>query len=817
MKRILPALALLLFLLMPSASTAQMRPGMGGGPGSSLRDDSDSRPDPGVTWDEGEQLEASPLDEFDTAWAGQRSAMVGPIIREIRFVGLLRTDRDTVMRQLGSAVLSELKPEQVSRDIKTLYRMRAFKNIEVRVIPEDDGVVLVFKVEEYPAVALVKTEGNKKIDNDKLREKISVKESTILDMVKVENSVKAIRDHYVEEGYFLAEVTFRLDPKPDNVVDVIFVVREYAKVKVRSIEFLGNNNLTDEELKKFMQTQEGNLLSILSTKGIFAQEMLDMDMRRLEFYYNTKGYAEVRFELPIVMLSRDRKHIAITITVHEGPKYNVGKVDVGGDMLFPKEELTSKLLLKEGDVFNAENIQKDIIWLMTKYKDEGYAFCNVGNTTSLDKSVEPPLINFTYIVQMGSRARIARIDITGNEGTRDWTIRRELRMYEGDLFNETAMKKSEARIRRLGFFEEVEITPRQGDAADLVILTVKVKERQTGAFSIGAGFSSVENFLFQAQISKQNFLGRGQSLRLEASLSSIRKYFVFSFDDPYFFDTDWTFGFSAYNRDYVNYTFDENSTGLNLTIGRRFADYFSIAATYRLEMVDVKAGGQENFFDVPVANMNLNGLTSSLTVTLAFDNRDDRMFPTKGNVTTLSMEWAGSEIGSSFDYIRFRASTKQYFPLFLGAVGKVSLRYGYIFNPKGGPVPIFQRFQAGGIFSIRGYEQASLGPSIPVGASRDPASSLSYFTIGGDKELIFNFEVEFPIIKTMGIKGVVFFDAGNAFDDTEWPNPLNFQFAAGLGIRWWSPIGPLRFEWGFPINPREGDPPYVFEFNIGAF
>ncbi|HOC99015.1 MAG TPA: BamA/TamA family outer membrane protein, partial [Myxococcota bacterium] len=231
----------------------------------------------------------------------------------------------------------------------------------------------------------------------------------------------------------------------------------------------------------------------------------------------------------------------------------------------------------------------------------------------------------------------------------------------------------------------------------------------------------------------------------------------------------------------------------------------------------VKAGGQEDFFDVPVANMNLNGLTSSITLTAAFDNRDDRMFPTKGNVTSLSMEWAGSEIGSSFDYLRFRASTKQYFPLFLGAVGKIALRYGYIFNPKGGPVPIFQRFQCGGIFTIRGYEQASLGPSIPVGASRDPASSLSYFTIGGNKELIVNFEVEFPILKAMGIKGVVFFDAGNAFDDTEWPNPLNFQLAAGLGIRWWSPIGPLRFEWGFPINPREGDPPVVFEFNIGAF
>jgi outer membrane protein insertion porin family len=218
-----------------------------------------------------------------------------------------------------------------------------------------------------------------------------------------------------------------------------------------------------------------------------------------------------------------------------------------------------------------------------------------------------------------------------------------------------------------------------------------------------------------------------------------------------------------------------------------------------------------------VANLDQVGLTSSLTLTGAFDNRDDRMFPTKGNVSSISLEWAGSEIGSDFDYMRINVRSRQYFPIIWGIVGKVAGSWGYIFSPKGRPVPIFERFQVGGIFTVRGFERASLGPSVPVGSSRDPSAWPSPFKIGGAQQLILNVEAEFPIFQTLGIRGVVFFDAGNAYDDGEWPNPLKMRPAAGFGIRWWSPIGPLRFEWGFPLKRQTGEPPVVFEFNIGSF
>lgn len=734
---------------------------------------------------------------------------------DVRFSGLLRIDRPTALQRIGSRPDLPLDLDRVSSDIKNLFATGAFEDVQAWLVPGDLGWELVFRVAERPAIEKVRIEGNDDVKEEDIRKKIQVRPATIVDVTKIRQSVESIRDHYVEQGFFLAEVDYRLEPRPENLVDVVFVIREHAKVKVQRIDFLGNHNIPAAELKKHIQTQEGSLLSFLTGKGTFAREAFEQDLQRLEFYYNTKGFAEVRFEEPVVSLSRDRRFILISITVQEGPQYRVGEVGIEGDLLFPKEELNAKLALKTGEIFNALNVQKDAMALGDKYKDLGYAFATIGNATNFRR--DELLLDFTYVIQKGEKARFGRIEVTGNDGTRDWTIRRELRIYEGDLYNETKLRESEARIRRLGFFEKVEIRPRPSQTPGEVDVVVEVTERQTGAFSVGAGFSSVENFLFQAQISKQNFLGRGQNLRLEATLSSLRRYFVLSFDDPYFLDTDWTFGFSAFNTDLAYYNFSQSSTGMDLTLGRRFLDFFSLAATYRLEGVDVRAGGQQGVADVPVANLDQVGLTSSLAATFAFDNRDDRMFPTKGNVSSVSLEWAGSQIGSDFDFIRMQVRSRQYFPLVFGAVAKIAGSWGYIFSPTGQPVPIFERFQVGGIFTVRGFERASLGPSIPVGSARDPNAYPSSFKIGGAQQLIFNAEIEFPIFQQIGVRGVVFFDAGNAYDDGDWPNPLQMRTAAGVGVRWWSPIGPLRFEWGFPLKRHKGEPPVVFEFNIGTF
>lgn len=738
-----------------------------------------------------------------------------PVIRAISFQGMLRFDKETARHILTSKVGEVMDEEKISKDIKALYRTGAFDQVKAYRKEVEGGVEIIFLVQERPAIDRVIIEGAHHIKEDDIKPKITVKKGQIVNKVRIERSLEAIREHYISEGYYMAEVTYLLKEKPDNLVDVVFVIRENEKVKVQRIEFVGNETIPDEELKNVMMTKEYNLFGFVTGAGQFSREMLEADLQNIRFYYGTKGFAEAIVEEPVIMVSADRRYIVISITIHEGIKYTTGKVDIAGDLLFPKETLLKKVRAKEGRLFNALDIQTDIKTLSDLYKDEGYAFATVSVVPTLHR--EERILDLTYVLQKGEKARFGRIEIIGNEQTRDWTIRRELRISEGDLYSETKLRESEARVKRLGFFEKVEIKTKPSERAGEVDVSVEVQERKTGSFMVGAGVSSLENFMFQAQIAKQNFMGRGQSLSLLAMFSSLRTIYQFSFDEPYLFDTNWTFATDIYNYEYLYYNFSKKTRGFDFTFGRRFTDNIGASTTYKIEGVEVSSGGQRSVSEIPVANLYKSGLLSSLGLTLWLDTLDDRLFPTRGNYSSVSAEWSGSAIGSAFPYLRFIARSRQYFPFLWGSVLKIAGTYGHIINPERGDVPLGERFYVGGIFSVRGFERFSLGPRLAVGAARDPSAMLQSFTIGGNKELFFNVEVEFPILMQAGIRGVVFFDAGNAFDDHEVVDLFRLRTSAGFGIRWWSPMGPLRFEWGFPLRPRKGEPPMVFEFTIGTF
>jgi outer membrane protein insertion porin family len=459
-------------------------------------------------------------------------------------------------------------------------------------------------------------------------------------------------------------------------------------------------------------------------------------------------------------------------------------------------------------------------------------------------------VDVIFEIQKGDLVTINRINIRGNTKTRDKVIRRELRISEADTYNQTLLDYSKKRVNALGYFEKVEMSTKRAENDDKMDVNFEVSERPTGTFQIGAGFSSVENFIAQAQVSQNNLLGRGQLWTLQAQLSSLRQLFLMQFQDLYFLDTNWTFGFNLFKQDQFLYSFVRDSKGGSLTWGYLLAEDLRLLLTYKLEQVGIGTSGLgfgSSLFGSPtignpitntgIANLFRSGITSSLRATLSYDSRNDRMFPSRGWYNTISGEIADPHVTLSENtFTRYEAVSRYFYPIWGPFVFRAKLEADLIVSRDARGVPIFERYFTGGIYNIRGFSPLSLGPQIRSLASQSPDASLSTFLVGGNMQVIANAEIEFPLFDKVGIRGVVFTDAGNAFnledqycklrpfnvdaskDPCKGPlNPSAYRASWGFGFRWFSPIGPLRFEWGVPFWTLPGEQPLVFEFTIGNF
>jgi len=490
-------------------------------------------------------------------------------------------------------------------------------------------------------------------------------------------------------------------------------------------------------------------------------------------------------------------------------------VDVTGDFLpsHPKEDLEKLLVLKQGKTFSSMDVRADTLALSRVYQDEGYAYVSVSNANVLHP--DEKTIDFSYVVQKGDKYRVGRIEMAGNDKTADKIIRRELEIAEGEWFSASKIDESKQRVTRLGYLEDVRIENRRSAMDGYVDLVVHVTEKDTGSFQLGAGFSSLESFVFTAQVSKYNFLGRVQTVTFQMVQSGLRSIFNIQFFEPYFFDTDWTFSLNLYDytQDFTDFTKD--SSGGEIGFGYRLTRDLILSLYYRFEYVQTEIGGWRQRSTVPISRIFGAGITSRSQLSLPYDTRDNVIFPTSGQYSSLSVEHAAPYTGSDTDFTRALLRTRWYFPLFWKVVAKLNGTLGYIYSPDPAGVPIYERFLVGGIFTVRGFQRNSLGPYIHVARIYAPDSTLTRFVVGGNKELIFNAEIEFPILEAVGIKGVLFFDAGNAYNEDENIDLLGLRTAVGFGIRWWSPVGPLRFEWGFPLAPKEDEDAIVFEFTIG--
>jgi outer membrane protein insertion porin family len=765
------------------------------------------------------------------AEAAQQVPDAGTIGR-VNVQGNRRVETDAIRSVLPLKAGDAYDKEKLKAALLAVWRMGYFNDVKLDVSAARaplTGFTLTVLVSEKPAVRDVKLEGNEELSKDDFKDIIEVKPFQILDQESVRKAAKKMQEKYVEKGFFLADVTPKIVPLPNNEVNVVFQVNEHAKVTVKEVRFVGNSAISDSELKDAMITQEGSPFSFLSGAGTYREEAFQRDEIVLQGLYFDLGYIYVKFGKPAIELSPDKRYIYITLSIDEGDPFDVGKIDVAGDLLVSREQLFALIQTRSGSRFSKTMLQNDMNRLLDVYKDRGYAYANVTPDTAVD--AEKRIVDLTYTFQKGQPVTIEKIEIVGNTKTRDKVIRREMRIAEGDLYSGTGVRASKARVTALGFFDSVEINQKRGTTDDQMILEVSVKEKLTGTFQVGFGFAGGENFFGQAQLSQNNLLGYGHTASLSLQISSIRQLFQLSYLDPYFLDTQWTGSIDLYRSELLYTGFDRQANGGALTAGYDFTNValwledFRLFLTYTLEAVTVQpAIGTQDV----LANQFSSGRTSSIRISFNYDKRDNRLFPTKGHLESASAEFASSLLGSQNLFQRYRLIERFYHPLLLGLVFKTNISIGYIraTDPINHPIAISEKFYEGGINSIRGYALRSISPTLKIATSREPNAPILEFPVGGNKELITNWEIEFPIFGGAGLRGVVFYDAGNVYSEKEnffqssqrgGTLPAGLFMSVGAGLRWFSPLGPLRFEVGFPLTRRAIDDPYLFEFTIGNF
>lgn len=745
-------------------------------------------------------------------------------ISKIVIKGNRKIEAEAIRAKLVSKEGSAYSDDLVRQDISELFATGYFYNIEVDR-SDSAEIVLTYTVTEKPSVVEIDYDGNDELDDSELKEASGLKPYEILDMGKIREASEKIEKLYEDKGFFLARVNYKIVPASEgDGVKLKFEVKENDKVRVKRISFQGNKKMGANKLKGAMLTQEGGFFSFLSGSGAYKQEAFDRDIQMLNVLYFNEGYVQVKIDRPQVYVTPDKKAIYISIRIEEGEQFKVGSVDFTGDLLFSRNELFEATQIEEQDLFRYQILQDDLRALQAKYGDLGYAYANPIPRTRIREADKE--VDITFEIDKGHKVYLGRINTIGNNKTRDKVLRRELRIVEGELYNETRRRESLENVKRLGYFEEVNFNTKAPKGhPEIMDIDIVVKERNTGTIQVGAGYSSYSKFVFNGQVNQINFLGRGQKLGVSIDLSKRQSLYKASFTEPYFMDTEWLVGGDIYrsSREVPEAFYEETKTGGAVRIGHPLAPYLDGSIRYKLDETELKLDstkGDTQLFPVETAN----GTTSSITLGLDYDKRDDRFTPSKGVFGSVSLEYAG--IGGNKNYTKGFGTFRYYKKVFWDVVWRNNITYGFISSNDSNPPPFNELFLLGGANSLRGFEWFTVGRrkrSVKAfteaynsnGGNVEAAEKAALRPFGGTQELFYNLEFQFPLISEAGIKGVVFYDIGNADDNL---NISEFRQDVGFGFRWFSPIGPLRFEWGFPLQRKQDfdESPVNFEFAIGA-
>jgi len=722
------------------------------------------------------------------------------VIESIEVSGNRRVDDVAVLNKLSSKVGEAFSSDNVNRDIKKLYGTGYFEDVSVDLTDRASGKVLTFFVVETPFVESVRIRGNKKLDVEKIKDVLTIKENALLDRSAIGDNVTLIKQLYGEEGFFLAEV--KASTTSDGLEAVVtFKIKEGPAVRVKRITILGNSYFSDRKLKHVMSTKEDWLFAFVTQSGRFNEYAFQSDLAQIVGKYYDNGFINADIIDHRVFLSKDKRWFYITISLKEGQRFKFGDVDIDGDIIGLKRKLLKKFKAKKGDIFSRATLTRDMEMLKDFYGDKGYAYVDVKPST--DVHGETRTVDLGFHIKKNDLVYVDRINIKGNSRTRDKVIRRELYMDEEELYSSTKVKKSKYALKRLGYFDEVNLNKVRGKSSDKIDLEVKVKERATGSISAGIGYSSVDSLIGTASISQSNLFGTGIKLNLSATLSSSSTRYVLGFTEPYLFDKPISAGIDLYNTSQQFQGFNTKKKGLGLRAGFPvFSRETRAFITYTLE--DAEVLDISTSASVFIRDQEGSRTESSITFTLTHDSRDDAFFPRRGSVITYTGKVAGGVLGGNAYTLKHQINAIHYFPTPFKTTLSFRAQGGYLRGYAGREAPIYERFFLGGINTIRGFDTRTISPKDPLTGD----------LIGGEIMMVANAEFLFPLLKGQKMRGLLFFDVGNTY--TGKVKFGDVRSAAGFGVRWYSPVGPLRLELGINLNPREGESRSQWDFTIGS-
>ncbi len=726
----------------------------------------------------------------------ERDQLIGAIAPE----GNRRIDSGAILRKIQTKTGDAYDPSVLREDLKAIYQMGYFDDVQIDVKDGEVGKIITFRVVEKPAITSLTYTGIDELDEEDVTAVVSIKENAILNPARVNESAAAIQTLYKSKGYYNTVVTPEITYPTDETAAVRFVIDEGEKIYIKEISFEGNTSFDDDDLEDVIETSTKGLFSWLTESGLLNRDLLNQDSTRIVAFYNNNGFLEARVGEPEI--TQEGEWLYIKFIIEEGPRFKVGTVDITGDLISDKDVFLDMLEIRDAEYLSRQTLREDIIRITDYYAEQGYAFAEA--RPQLDKSTSGSRVDIILDIDRGDLVYINRISIRGNSRTRDNVIRRELEIAEGGVFNTKGIRDSTRRLQRLDFFEEVNITPEPALDPSKMNIGIDVKEKSTGQFSIGAGYSSVDNLILLGEISENNFLGMGHRLALSANIGGKSSRYNLSWTNPRINDSQVSVGTDLFNweREYDDYT--KESKGAALRFGHPLWEEWRMYESYSYTDTDLSDVAEDASFiiresqNVPV--------TSAVKVSFVRDTRDRLYGATEGSRNSLSVKYAGGPLGGDSQFTKAEGSSSWYFPIVYDTVFHVLGAVGQAWENEDDKLPVYERFYLGGINTIRGHEFRKVSPIDPETGDR----------VGGDQMWYVNTELVIPLLKEQGFYGVLFVDAGNSIaTDVDWDD-TSTAVGTGVEIRWLSPIGPLRLVWGFNPDPLEDEPDSVWDFTIGG-